>query len=111
MLAVDVQKQLGAFARRGRGQLGNQRAASRVHFQQPIGDELRHHLMSGVGVDFQFLAEGADGRKTVAGPHLARDDRLLGRVHDLLVDRYAGLKSQPEGDHACTISHSTLNKR
>ena len=91
----------------GCGQLSHHGAASGMHLKKSIGDQLRHDLVSRVGIDLQFLAESADGRKAVARAHLAHNDRLLGRVHDLLIDRYSGLEVQPDSYHACTISRHT----
>ena len=50
-------------------------------------------LISGVEINLQFLAEGAKGRKAVAGAHLARDNSR-GGVDHLLMDRDAGLEGK-----------------
>jgi hypothetical protein len=42
---------------------------------------------------------------------LSGNDCLLGRIHDLLVDRDAGLECQAEWDHMCTMTDSTLKKK
>ncbi len=82
-----------------RGGLGDHGANTGAHFEYPFVDQLENHFVRGVGIDFQIAAEGADGRKRVAGPHLAGDDGFLGSVDDLFVNGDAWLECQAERDH------------
>ena len=45
-----------------------------------MGDD----LVSGVGIDLEFLRERANGRKSVPGAKLASDHRFLRRIDNLL---------------------------
>ena len=47
----------GAFAGRGGRQRGDNGAEARVNFQKPLVYQLGNHLVGGVGVDLEFLAQ------------------------------------------------------
>ena len=49
-------------------------------------------LGDGVAVDAQFLGQRADGRQRFAGPQRARSRRVADLVHQLQIDRLAGLE-------------------
>jgi hypothetical protein len=59
---------------------------TRLHFKEALGYKFADHFMRGVGVDFQILAEGANGRESLPGSHIAGEDGFLGCVYDLLVN-------------------------
>ena len=100
-------QQTAAFGGSGRGGSGYDCADAWQDFQHPLGHQLRNYFMRRVGVDLQFPAKSTDRGKGVAGPHLARDHRLLGGIDHLLINRDAGLKCEAERDHRCTITRST----
>ena len=92
-------QQLGAFGFGGFRGFGDDGANSSAVFQQAFSQQLRDDLVRGVGIDFEFFAERADGGERVAGSHLARDHGLLGGVDHLLKERDARPELDTEGDH------------
>jgi len=104
-------QQTSAFGGSGRGGSGHDRADAWQDFEHPLGHELRNYFMRRVGVDFQLFAQCTDRGKGVAGPHLARNHRLLGGIDHLLIDRNTGLKCQAERNHTCTITRSTPSRK
>jgi hypothetical protein len=67
-----------------------------MNLDQSFGDQLRDHLMRGIGIDFECLAESAHGREGIPRPHLPRDHRFAGSINHLLVKRHARLKRYTE---------------
>ena len=104
-------QQVTSFRCRGHRGLGNDGANAGQYLEQTFRQQLRDDLVGRVRIDFQFLAQRADGRKRVARTHLPGDDGFLGGVNHLLVNRSAGLKRQAKWDHVCTITHSTLSSQ
>src|ERR1017187_8235981 len=96
---------------RGGGWLGQRRGHHRPDagkdLDQPASGQLHDHLVGGVGIDFEFLTEGADAGERVSGTKLAGDEGLGGRVDNLLGESDAGLKDQAERDQKCIITDST----
>ena len=75
--------------------------------RRPSFKQLGDYFVRRVGVDAQFRAERAHGRKGVAGAKLSADQRLLGGIDDLLVERGARAECDPEWYHGCMITAST----
>lgn len=100
-------QELSAFFAGRVGARGDDVADTGAGFEKAVTDELRDDLVGGVGVDLEFAAEGADRREGLAGKELAGDHRLLRGVDDLLEERDAGPEVDAEGNHNCTITHST----
>jgi len=92
-------QQLGAFRTSSLGQSGYDGADSGLGFEQAGGDKRGHYFVSGVGIDFEFLAESPHRGKRIATANLAGDDGFLGGVDDLLVDGDAGPEVDAEGNH------------
>ena len=81
------------------------------NFQKTARDQGGNDLVSGIGIDFEVLAESADGREGVTMAEAARHHGFSGGVNDLLVELTAGLKLDVEGNHACTITCRTAKSR
>lgn len=79
-------QQTSAFRGGGRGGSRHHCADAWQDFQHPLGHQLRNYFMRRVGVDLQLFAQCTDRWKGVAGPHLARDHRLLGGIDHLLIN-------------------------
>jgi len=103
-----VAEELSALFAAGIGQDGDDGADAGASFKQAFVDEVSDDLVGGVGIDFEFLAERAHGRKGIAGAELAADHGFFGCVDDLLEERDAGAVWNAEGDHVCTITRSTV---
>ncbi len=101
-------EELGTLLAGGVGERGDDVAYAGTGLEKAVADQLRYDLVGGVGVDLELAAEGADGGKWVAGEELSGDHRLLRGVDDLLKERNAGPEVDAEGNHSCTITHSTL---
>src|SRR5208283_2998705 len=71
----------------------------RCRYDDTLGHQCGHHLVSGIWVDPQLLAEGPDRGEPVARGELAADNRLLDRKKNLLRDRQAGLQVYREREH------------
>lgn len=85
-----VLKELGFFGF-GRGrEFGDDRSGTGTDFEKSGGDKAGDDFVCGVGVDFEFAAEGANRGKIVARTELTGDDSLSGGVDNLLVERRAG---------------------
>jgi len=94
-----VLEEIGFFGSGGSREGGDNGSRTCTDFEKTGIDEASDDLVSRVGIDFQFAAEGADGRKIVTGTQLTRDDGLCGCVDDLLVKRGAGSEVNVERDH------------
>ncbi len=102
-------EELGALFAGGVGERGDDVAYSGAGLEEAVADQLSDDFVGGVGVDLELAAEGADGGKGIAGEKLAGDHRLLRGVDDLLEERDAGPEVDAEGNHSCTITHSTAS--
>ena len=85
-------QQTSAFGGSGRGGSGHDCADAWQDFQHPLAHQLRNDFMGRIGVDLQLFAQCADRGERVAGPHLARNNRLLRGIDYLLINRDTGLK-------------------
>ena len=84
----------------GRGrEFGDDRSRTGTDFKKSGGDKAGDYFVCGVGVDFEFAAEGANRRKVVARTELTGDDSLCGGVDNLLVQGRAGNEVYVERDH------------
>ncbi len=104
-------KQARAFGRSRVSEGRDHGTDSDSDFEHAFAHQLRDYFMRSVGVDFEFLAKRADGRKGIARAQAAGDDGALRCIHDLLVKRYAGPERQPEWNHRCIIMPGTREKQ
>jgi hypothetical protein len=94
-----VLEEIGFFGFGGGRALGDHGNGAWANFEQTGVDETGYDFVGGIGVDFEFPAERADGGKFVAGAELARDNGFGGGVDDLLVEREARGEVDVERDH------------
>jgi hypothetical protein len=88
-----------SFGFTGRRALGDNGDRTGANFEEARFGETSDYFVSGVGIDFELSAEGADRRKFVARTELAGDDGLGGGVDNLLVDGSAGLEFHVKRNH------------
>ena len=100
-------EEFGFFGLGGGRRRGDDGHGAQADFEKAGVREAGDDFVGGVGIDFEVLAEGADGRKFVAGAELARDDGLGGGVDDLLIDGAAWFEVDVEREHGCTVADST----
>jgi hypothetical protein len=82
-----VSKQRGPLRLRRERQFRDDRAKPWPDFEESLTSELDDYLVRRVRVDFQGLAQRPDGWEQVSGAELPADDRFLGSVDSLLVNR------------------------
>src|SRR5262249_60221517 len=81
----------------GRGrEFGDDRSRTGTDFKKSGGDKAGDYFVCGVGVDFEFAAEGANRRKVVARTELTGDDSLCGGGGKLLAE--GGGRSEGHGE-------------
>ena len=101
-------EELGALPAGRVGTRGDDVADAGASLEEAVADELRDDLVGGVGIDLELAAQSADGGEGIARKELAGDHRLLRGVDNLLEERDAGPEVDAEGNHNCTITHSTV---
>ena len=106
-----VLEEFGFFGLGGRRKRSDHRDGARANFEEAGFGEASDDFVGCVGIDFEVLAEGADGGKFVAGAELAGDDSLGCGVDDLLVDGAARFEVDVEREHGCTVAISTGSAR
>jgi hypothetical protein len=98
----------GTLGRGGLARKGDDGAGAGENFEEAFVEELRDDFVGGVGIDFEFGAEGTDGGEWVAGAELSGDQGAFRGVDDLLVEGGAGSEVDAKGDHfRCIMTPST----
>lgn len=96
-------EEAGAFGGGGWARRGDDGSGADARFEKAFGHKLGDDFVGGVGVDFEFFAEGADGGEWFVGAELPGDDGAFDGIDDLLEEGSAGAQGDPERDHLCVL--------
>jgi len=78
-----------------------------ARFQQTVVQQLRDHLVRGVGIDLQLTRKHPDRGERFPSAKLPGDDSARRRVDSLFRDGNAGPECDAKRDHNCTNTSST----
>ncbi len=106
-----VDEEFGAGAFVAGGGFGDDAADGGGGDEDALGDEGGDDLVSGVGVDTEFLAEDANGREGRSGFELAGDDGAFDGEDHLLGEGKAGSKFDRKREHSVLLTLGQMGRQ